>query len=60
MAATNMCSNFGNVKSLYRHLFLEDTCTKAKVTKEIAPANWWQTTIPGALCDTPPNWCVGC
>ena len=41
------------VKYLYRHLFFEYTCKKARITQEIAPPNLWQGLFQGAVSYRP-------
>ena len=44
-----VCALRWYVKCLYRHLFVEDTSKKARVTKMIASPNLWQKYLQGAL-----------
>ena len=41
------------IKSLYRHLFLEDISKNSRVTQKKQLPNLWQTFQPGALTAAP-------
>ena len=54
-----VCALKWYVKSLYRHLFLEDISIHARVTQKIGLPNLPQTLHTGALTEAPQTRCVG-
>ena len=51
-----VCALRWYVKSLYRHIFLEDISNHARVTQKMTLPNLWQELFPGALTEAAQNW----